>query len=386
MSDTAVLLTTLGVLLLAGLATDAVGRYTRLPRVSLLLVLGVAAGPAGFDALPSPDSQLFSLATYTALAMVGFLLGERFTPAALREQGRSIAIISIAAVLLTALCVSALLLLFGVPADLALLLGAIATSTDPAATADVVEQHGKDGPFGRLLLGIVAIDDAWGLVFFAFVAAGVGMVASGGSPAGTVLMGLREVGGALALGGILGVPVALLTARLRPGEPTLLEALGSVFLCSGLALYLGVSPLLAAMAMGTCVANVARHHERPFHAIRDVERPFLVVFFILAGAMLDFSALSGIGLVGLGYIIARVAGRLVGGFVGGILAGEDHTVARWLGLALVPQAGVALGLAVAAAERFPSLLDEIVPIVVGATVLFEVFGPLGTRAALRAAS
>ncbi len=384
MTETAGLLITLGVLLLLGLATDALGQLTRLPRVTLLLLLGLALGPAGFALLPSADSRVFAMSTQTALVMVGFLLGERFTPAAMQERGRSVVLVSVIAVLLTGVCVAGLLLMAGAPFELACLLGAVSTSTAPAATVDVVEQEGRDTPFGRLLLGVVAVDVAWGLVLFGLVGAGVGIWADGGTPAATLLEGVREVGGALLLGGALGVPVAALTARLRPGEPTLLEALGAVFLCGGLALWLHVSPLLAAMSLGATVANLARHHERPFHSIRDVERPFLVVFFVFAGALLDLAALETVGFVGLVYLVGRIVGRLLGGFVGCRVAGEGEGTAHWMGVALLPQAGVALGLAIIAAERFPELAVELVPVVIGSTVVFELFGPLGTRAALRA--
>lgn len=386
MADTAGLLMTLGVLLLLGLATDALGRFTRLPRVTLLLLLGVVIGPAGLALLPVQDGAILSLATHTALVMVGFLLGERFTPATAREKGRSVVVVSLCAVLVTGLSVAVLLLVVGAPPDLALLLGAISTSTAPAATVDVVEQEGVDTPFSRLLLGVVAVDDAWGLVLFGVVAAGVGMFVDGGTAWTALSTVLREVGGALVLGAALGVPAALLTARLRPGEPTLLEALGCVFLCGGLALWLGVSPLLAAMALGATVANLARHHERPFHAIHDVERPFLVVFFVFAGALLDPSALGAVGAFGLVYISARVVGRLLGGWLGSRIAREERAVGRWMGAALMPQAGVALGLAVIAAERFPGVAADLLPLVVGATVAFEILGPVCTRAALRATS
>ncbi|MGH0030201.1 MAG: cation:proton antiporter [Myxococcota bacterium] len=383
-AETAVLMLTLGLLLLAGLATDALGRLTRLPRVSLLLLLGLLLGPAALDLLPVRDGRLFSMATQTALAMVGFLLGERFTPADLREKGRSAIVVSLTAVAVTAVCVTALLWALGVPPGLALLLGAISTSTAPAATIDVVEQEEAEGPFARLLLGVVAIDDAWGLLLFGFVAASVAVAVDGGSAGGSLALATREVAGAVALGGVLGVPVAALTARIRPGEPTLLEALGAVLVCGGLALWLEVSPLLAAMTLGACVANLARHHERPFHAIRDIERPFLVVFFVLAGASLDLAALPAIGGIGLAYVVFRAAGRLAGGWLGASLAGEPAAVRRWMGAALMPQAGVALGLAIIAAERFPEMADPLLSIVVGSTVLFEILGPMGTRAALRA--
>ena len=386
MEDAARFLITLGSLMLLGLATDAVGRLTHLPRVTLLLAFGVCIGPEGFDLLPLNGAQWFALSAHAALVMVGFLLGERFGRATLREHGRHVIWISVTAVVVTAGGVALGLWAIGAPLGLALLLGAISTSTDPAATADVVAENEIQSSFSRILLGVVALDDAWGLIYFGFTLAVVGMLTGGSAPLNAVLEICREVGGALALGFALGLPLARLTGRIQAGEPTLLEALGVVFLCGGLALWLGVSPLLAAMALGATVANLARHHTRPFHAIEGIERPFLILFFVFAGAALRIDALQAIGWLGAGYILTRGLGRVAGGYLGGVLSSAPTPIRDWMGLALMPQAGVALGLALVASQRFPEWGDEILPLVIGTTVVFELLGPVCTDWALRRTS
>ncbi|NNL65598.1 MAG: cation:proton antiporter, partial [Myxococcales bacterium] len=220
----------IGALLLLGLGADAVGRRTRLPRVTLLLMLGLAIGPDGLAFLPEPSQLWFSLAADLALVMVGFLLGAKFTTRMLRAHGRQVLWISAGVTLASALAVAGGLALFGVPLDLALLLGGIATATDPAATIDVVEEAGTSGPFSRTLLGIVAVDDAWGLILFSLLLAAAAASTGPGDLAGSLTAGLRDVGGAVALGAALGVPAAYLTGRVDPGEPSLLEALGLLLL------------------------------------------------------------------------------------------------------------------------------------------------------------
>jgi Kef-type K+ transport system membrane component KefB len=155
-----------------------------------------------------------------------------------------------------------------------------------------------------------------------------------------------------------------------------------VLLCGGLAMWLDVSFLLAAMVMGAVVANLARHHKRPFHAIENIEWPFMIVFFILAGASLRLGALSQIGIIGTAYVILRFAGRLAGAWAGGKISRADPLTTRWMGMALMPQAGVAMGMALVATQRFPEFSDIILPIVISSTVLFELIGPLMTRRAL----
>ncbi|MCB9778477.1 MAG: cation:proton antiporter [Alphaproteobacteria bacterium] len=373
------LLITLGALLLAGLAAEAVGRRTRLPRVTLLIVMGVVIGPAVLDLLPAERIVWYPRLAELALLMVGFLLGGEFTAARLRQYGVAVLAVSVAVTLVTAVVVGAGLWLLGVPVALALLLGAIATATDPAACADVVSEAKAEGAFSRTLLGVVAIDDVWGMLVFTAALTGVGLAT--GTGVDGVWEGLWEVGGAVGLGVGLGAPMAWLTGRIKPGEPTREEALGMVLLCGGLAEWLEVSYLLAAVVMGAVVANLARHHERPFRAIESIETPFLVLFFVLSGASLQLDALGDVGLVGVAYVVLRVLGRLMGGLLGAAAAGMPVATRRWVGPALLPQAGVALGMALVAAERLPELA-ALLPVAVLSTVAFELAGPIATRIAL----
>ena len=379
------MLFSLGVVFLAALVFDAVGRKTFLPRVTLLMLFGYVAGPSLLDFLPDLTQAWFPVVADMALVMVGFLLGGRLTVRELRARGGPVLRISLIVVLVTFLFVAGGLFALGVPLVVALILGASATATDPAASLDVVHESDAATPFAATLLDVVAVDDAWGLIVFSTALALAGWI--GGDAATDVLMhGAWELGGALALGVALGVPIAAVTGRVDPGEPSLYEALGAVFLCGGIALLLNVSFLLAAMTMGSVVANRAHHHNRPFHSIEGIEWPFMVLFFVLAGASLDLGVLAHAGAWLVAYIALRVIGRLVGGWVGGSVPPADPAVRRWMGLALLPQAGVALGMALVAAQRLPEIGEWILPIVVAATALFEIAGPIATRTALRGAS
>jgi Kef-type K+ transport system membrane component KefB len=139
------------------------------------------------------------------------------------------------------------------------------------------------------------------------------------------------------------------------------------------------------MVLGSVVANLARHHARPFHAIEGIEWPFMILFFVLAGASLHVGALYGIGLVGLAYVVLRIIGRFVGAWAGGVISGAGPLIRRWMGMALMPQAGVALGMALVATQCCPDLGRVILSVVIAATVLFEVIGPVLTRIALNRA-
>ena len=382
MDDTAKTLITLGALLLLGLATDAIGRRTRLPRVTLLLIFGFAIGPGGLGFLCPNEEKWFSVVADMALIMIGFLLGEKFTLSSLRQHGKLVLWLSVAEVVVTALVVLIGLLLIGLQMDIALLLAGISTATDPAATTDVVHETKADGVFTRTMLGIVAVDDAWGMILFSLMLTAAQAFSGQGDSIAPLLTGAWELGGALLVGIGLGIPMAYLTGRIRPGEPTLVEALGVVFLCGGIAIWLGVSFLLASMVLGCVVANLARHHIRPFHAIEGIEWPFMILFFVLAGASLHTETLYQIGFVGSAYIILRIIGRLLGAWTGGAISHAEPLMRRWMGMALMPQAGVALGMALVAMQRRPDLGEIILPVVIASTVLFELVGPVLTRAVL----
>ncbi len=372
----------LGGLLLVGLVTDEIGRRTRLPRVTLLILFGVAVGPSGLDLLPRAFQDWYEFLASVALTMVAFLLGGKLSFATLRSRGKTILAVSLTVVILTALLVGIGLIAIGTPVPMALLLAGIATATAPAATQDVVRQTRAKGPFTDTLLAVVAVDDAWGLVVFSLLLA----VAKGIAGDGALVIlghGLWELGGALAVGAAVGLPAAFLTGRLKPGEPMQAEALGLVFLCAGLAIWLGVSFLLAGMVAGAIVVNLAKHHSRPFHEIEHIEWPFMVFFFVLAGASLRLDSLHDIGLIGLAYLVLRTLARVLGGWIGGIVADAPILHRRWIGLALIPQAGVALGMALVAANHFPQLAETLLVVAIGATVVFEVVGPILTQRALR---
>lgn len=376
------LFVTLGGLLLVGLLTDEVGRRTRLPRVTLLILFGVVAGPSGFDWLPREFQDWYEFLASAALTMVAFLLGGRLSLTNLRSNGKSIFTVSLSVVTLTALLVGVGLIAIGTPVIMALLLAGIATATAPAATQDVVRQSRAKGPFTDTLLGVVAVDDAWGLVIFSVLLVVAKSVAGDGASA-VVWHGLLDLGGSLAIGAAVGFPAAFLTGRLKPGEPIQAEALGLVFLCAGMAIWLEVSFLLAGMVAGAIVVNLARHHNRPFHEIEHIEWPFMIFFFVLAGASLHLESLYDIGLIGAAYMVLRTAARLIGGWVGGRASNMPALHQRWIGAALVPQAGVALGMALVAAEHLPELGQTLLALTIGTTVVFELVGPLLTQLALR---
>lgn len=383
MANNATVLLTLGALFLIGLATDHLGRVSRLPRVTLLLLFGLLLGSGGADILPENVYSWFPLLADMALLLVGFLLGGKITLQDMRRDGISVLVLSLVIVVVTVLVVSAGLVLLGMPLVVALLLGGVATATDPATTLEVIRESRASGPFTRTLQGIVAIDDAWGLIAFSGVLAFSQVAMGDGEALPLVGEAIFELAGSVALGVALGWPAARLSGRIKPGEPTLVEALGLVMLSGGLAMLLGLSPLLSTMVLGSVIASLARHHEQAFHQIEDIEWPFMILFFVLTGASLSLDgAFATLWLI-VAYLLLRFLARWLGGWLGGRLMGVGQ--GSLYGLSLLPQAGIANGMAIIGAASFPQYAEALITTAVVTTIVFELLAPFLTRRGLRLA-
>lgn len=373
----------LGLLFLLGLAADLIGRHSFIPRVTLLILAGLAVGPVGFDLLPQQlVADWFPPMTTIALSLIGFLLGPQLSVASLRAHGGMVVGITLGETTAALIAVTLALLAFGMPTTAAVLLAGVAAASAPAATFDVVHESQIHNDFSDTLLAVVALDDAIALLLFSLAMALAAAIDGGHSVTFSLLAGLRDIGGSLLLGAALGIPMAYLSGRIRPGEPTLAEAMGFVLLCGGLASWLDLSPVLSAMVMGGVVASLAKHHDRPFHAIEGIEWPFLILFFILAGASTHVEALKMVGGITVVYIAARCFGTYAGAWAGARLTKAGPMVRKWMGLCLFPQAGVSIGMALMASQRFPDLEQFLLPVILASTVLYELLAPVITRRAL----
>jgi len=376
------ILIVVGSILLLGVLTDALGRFTKLPRVSLLFVFGFLLGPEVTGLLPAVTNNWFSLIASAALILVGFSLGGKMTFSTIKRNGITVLWVSTSVVFTTVIIMTTGLLWIGAPLTLALLLAGIATATDPAATLDVIEETESGGQFTQTLEGVVSIDDAWGLVAFSTLLALVSVLGGEQNVDAYLISAVWEIFGAVLLGILLGFPMAAITSRLRPGKTMLLEVLGMTLLCGGLAQYLNVSYLLSAMVLGMVVANFAEHCEQSFYEIEEIEWPLMILFFVLTGASLNLDSISAVWPIVLAYVLLRTLARAIGCYPGAVVANAIPSVKRWLGLALLPQAGIAVGMALIAAAQFPGLADTVIQVVVVATIVFEVIGPIITRISL----
>lgn len=382
----AVILITFGGLFIIGLLSDLLGRHSPLPRVTLLIVTGFLIGPSVLDWLPAFTQEWFPILTNIALAMIGFELGKNMTREKLTTMGRPIMGISLGVMIMTSVAVFIGLYALGVPIELALVLAGIAPATAPGPVVDVVDELNAKGPYTDTLLGIVAIDDGWGMLMFSFLLVAASIAIGNGHTLETFYHGIWEVFGAIILGLLLGFPMAYLSQHIYPGKATQAEALGLVLLCAGIALYLDVSYILSAMVMGTVVANYGKDHRaKMFEELETFQWPLLILFFLLAGASLQLDALWQAGWIGVLYIVLRVFGRLTGSILGAKWAGCGNPHYSWMGLSMLPHAGIPIGMALVAIQYFPQHQETLLAVILGATVFFELIGPSLTRHMLKQA-
>jgi len=375
----------IGLMVLAGYVAQWTGARIHIPKVTILLVIGAICSPSVTGLIPVQAEEWFPFVAHMALAMIGFLLGENFVASKIKKMGKKIIWITLGESLMAAIVVFAVLMLVGAPMPLALVLAGIAPASAPAAIFETVREGNAKGPLTDTLLGVVAIDDALGVVLFSILLVAAQGVAGEGTHLGEIGRGLWEVGAGIGVGIAVGFPMAWVTKRVRKGQPTLVEAAGFVFLSAGVASAIGGSYLLACMVMGVVVANVTKESTRAFNEIEHVREPFLAVFFVLAGYKFDLDALMALGLIGLAYIIARAAGLISGGFLSGWMSGAEPDVKNRIGFCILPQAGVALGFALLVQERLPDTGAKVLPLVIATTVLFEIIGPLVARYHLKKA-
>ncbi len=372
-------LTLIGLMLLAGYLAHLVAPKIYVPRVSLLLIVGVICGPSVLGLVPEKANEWFPFVAHMALAMVGFLLGENFVGKELKKRGRMVLGITIGESLITAGMVFAVLLIVGTPIALALVLAGIAPASAPAAIFETVREGKCKGNLTDTVLGVVAIDDALGVVLFSLFLVTAQAITGEGAHGHQLLKGLWEVFGAILVGLVISFPMVWGTTKVREGKATLIEAAGFVFLCAGLASTLKVSYLLSTMILGAIVANRAQNDMRPFHAIENVREPFLAVFFVLGGLGFEPAKLAALGLTGAVYVLGRTGGLVLGGKIAGKIIQAPKKVQSRVGWCILTQAGVALGFALLAQEQLPQYADRILPLIVSTTIIFEVTGPLIAR-------
>ena len=400
----------IGVAMFAGLLLSRLTSRLNLPDVTSYLIAGLLVGPLvlgrfgvpglGFDSFEFVEEM--GLVCDAALGFIAFSIGSEFRVSALRKIGKQATIIAIfqalTATVLVDLGLLGLHLILGdrLPVSTCLILGAIATATAPAATLMVVNQYKAKGPLTDILMPIVALDDAVGLVVFA-VSKGVAKAFIGGqlSVLSVLVNPMVEIIGSLLLGAALGWVFSVVEKHFNSNSKRLSLAVAFVALCAGLsklhfdigAVHIGFSSLLVCMMCGTIFCNLCDFSEEIMHKTERWTGPVYVLFFVISGAELDLRVFAELAVVGIGvvYILTRSAGKILGASVSARFMKCEPSICKYLGITLLPQAGVALGMSVTVAAEFGAEGALMRNIVLFSVLIYELVGPTLTKMALTAA-
>lgn len=379
-----------GIILLAGILAAKFLRRVKVPMVTAYLLLGIVIGPYLLKLIPEQILGASGLFSNIVLGIIAFALGQIFSSGNLRKLGKSVFFISIGEVVGSwALVTFTLYFIFKQPLYLSLLFGAIAPATAPAAIVMVVREYKARGPFTNMILGVVAVDDAWGLILFAVslaISKSIFFHTVDSFPFLIILKALLEVGGAFLLGGIMGWLLSYFSKFARTQDELLIFTLGFILSTIGLAIYFSFSVLLACMFLGVVISNIKAAGSKFFNIVKMIDSPIYLIFFVLIGASLELSSLKNLGIIGGVYLIMRPVGEWIGAYSGAVISGSSRLVRNYLGFALVPQAGVALGMALLCKSVFPEAGIIVLNVIIATTVAFEIVGPFFARFALSKAN
>jgi Kef-type K+ transport system membrane component KefB len=324
-----------------------------------------------------------------ALGLILFSVGTVFEASRFRRVGRQVLLLTLYESALAALLVTAGMLLLGLEWPAALLLGAIAIATAPASTLMVIREVDSEGPLTDSLLAIIALNNIYCIIAFSLAGTiidlSTGLDGSAGFFAtlyGALYPLVWQLLGSVALGFLVGLLLARWASTITETGETLILLGGSILFCVGVARVLELSPLIASMAVGATMVNLSQRSQPLFETLSEADPPFYAIFFVLAGAELDLSLVGSLGLAGFVYLVGRAVGKFFGARIGARRLGMAPVVQRYLGLTLLAQAGLAVGLTIQAEHRFPDYAPAVVAIVLASVALYEMFGPISTRWAL----
>ena len=392
-SSVPVTIISIALMLAAGFLMTRITKKLRLPNVTAYIVGGILAGPFVLNLIPQSVVEGTSFLPDIALAFIAFSTGEFFRLSALKKNGGKVITITLleacgAAVLVFLTC----RFILGLSLAFSVVLGALATATAPASTIMTIRQTGAKGDFVETLLQVVALDDVVCLVLYSVaISLATAVFSSSGFELSSVLIPVGKNLLLLVLGCGFGLLLKAMVGPKRSTDNRLIIAIAILFSYCGICAVIDVSPLLGCMAMGMVYINTAED-ERMFRQLNYFSPPILLLFFFRSGVSFDLGSLVGstgnIGsipllVIGVVYFLVRILGKYLGAWIGCSLARKAPKVRNWLGLALIPQAGVAIGLAALGARALGGETGHALEtIILSSSVLYELIGPGSAKLSL----
>ena len=374
----------IAIALSAGLILNRIVKLVSLPNVTGYLIAGLIIGPCMLNIFPKEALEQSSVVAEIALGFIAFSIGAEFKFSDIKKIGSSVLSITLAQAVAACLFVNIALIVMGFDLPIALTLGAIATATAPAATLMVIRQYKAKGTVTNMLLPVVALDDAIGLIIFS-VSLSIAQVLEAGSKlsiSAMILEPLAEISFSLLGGLAIGLILCWTMRFFKSSSNRLCVVIATVFMSTALSSTFNLSSLLFNMCVGAVLANMRNDFNEILSLNDQWTPPLFLLFFVISGAELDLKVLPSVGLLGVTYLIARSAGKYFGALFGATITHAEPNIKKYLGITLLPQAGVAIGMSQIVITALPVYGGQIRAVVLCATLVYEFVGPLITKIAL----
>ncbi|MCK4352395.1 cation:proton antiporter [candidate division WOR-3 bacterium] len=388
----------IGILLVVGYLGGRLARKVKIPEVTGYIIAGILIGPSCFHLIPKIIlEEELNWVVDIALGVIAFAIGGSLDIKRIGKLGKNVLLITLLqgigafvfvtfSILLLSPYISKIVNFQGSILPFALVMGAIGTATAPAATLAVMNELKAKGPLTTTALAVVALDDALAIIIFGICNATALSSTSGSlTHLKAISIPFIEIVGSLALGIAFGFLLRLISGYIRSAAGFLIMSLGIICVVSGIAIFLKLSLLLANMVSGFIIINGLKRDQRFISVLDNFTPPLYAAFFALSGTYLRVGTLIKVGLLGLVFIVARAVGKIAGASIGGVVSGAPVAVKKYLGLTLLPQAGVAIGLVLIAYENpgFKVYGDMMINIILASIAVNEIIGPLATVFAIR---
>jgi len=384
----------LGIIVIAGFLGGLAAGKLKFPRVTGYIIIGVLLSPSLLNIIHAETVGNLDIITDITLGFIAYLIGGSLKTKSLRGLGKSITWITLFQSLGAWFLVALFLAILGhlvIPGQtfwqfyfpIALIIGAISCATAPAATMAIIGEYKARGPLTTTLLAVVALDDAIGILAFAIAAGICQPLVSSIDVSFYQMLGvpLLHIVESVAIGIVFGVALTYISRLARTRELLLVVVFGVIMLCVGLTSYLGISSILASMVVGFIIVNKVKRKEM-FLVVEEIEDVFFAMFFVLAGLHFDLSVLKVAGMLALLIVLTRCMGKYFGARVGAMISHAPDNVKKYLGFALLPKAGVTIGLALIAALKFPTFGTVMLNAILASTIINELIAPPLTKYAI----
>lgn len=379
------ILLVLGIALAAGITGAKIFQKLKLPQVVGYIIMGAIVGSSGIGMLHHELVDILTPISNFALGIIGFMIGGELKFSVFKKMGKSIFSILFAEVFTSFFLVFFAVWAVSGKVYIALIFGALATATAPAATVDVLWEYKSKGVLSTTILAIVGLDDALALIVYGFASAYAKVIIGSNSFSlvDVLLKPLIELGGSALLGLLLGVIIDMVGGKIRDDRQYLSLIICLIMICCGLCKEFHLSQILACMFIGMTLANWhCAVSQRAIRVLDKTTTPIYVLFFVMIGAKLKIGLLPEMGLLGLVYIVFRSSGKVLGVYIGARISGAAEVVRKYLGLALFSQAGIAIGLSIAIAQDFSAINAEgkalgtlVINVIAGTTFIVQLIGP-----------